>query len=66
MNPDPDPNPEPNPNNPNNLLETIILLGYNVQIGCKLRQWNLAKIKTVELSKQLCIKSQRNVNLKIK
>ena len=33
MNPDPDPNPDPNPNNPNNLLETIILLGYNVRIG---------------------------------
>ena len=37
MNPDPDPNPDPNPNNPNNLLETIILLGYNVRIGCKWR-----------------------------
>ena len=34
MNPDPDPNPDRNPNNPNNLLETIILLaGYNVRIG---------------------------------
>ena len=27
MNPDPNPDPNPNPNNPNNLLETIILLG---------------------------------------
>ena len=36
MNPEPDPNPDPNPNNPNNLLGTIILLGYNVQIGCKI------------------------------
>ena len=36
MNPDPNPNPnpDPNPNNPNNLLETIILLGYNVRIVC--------------------------------
>ena len=34
MNPDPHPNPDPNPNNLNNLLETIILLGYNVRIGC--------------------------------
>ena len=34
MNPDPDPNPDSNPNNPNNLLETIILLGCNVWIGC--------------------------------
>ena len=25
----------PNPNNPNNLLDTIILLGYNVWIECK-------------------------------
>ena len=33
MNPDPNPNPDPNLNNPNNLLETIILLGYNVRIG---------------------------------
>ena len=32
-NPNPNPNPDPNPNNPNNLLETIILLGYNVRIG---------------------------------
>ena len=37
MNPDPDPNPNPNPNNPNNLLETIILLGYNVRIGWKFK-----------------------------
>ena len=29
----PDPNPNPNRDNPNNLLETIILLGYNVRIG---------------------------------
>ena len=29
----PDPNPNPDPNNPNTLLETIILLGYNVRIG---------------------------------
>ena len=29
----PDPNPNPNPNNPNNLLDTIILLGYNVRMG---------------------------------
>ena len=36
MNPDPDPNPDPNPNNPNNLLETMILLGYNVRI-----RWNI-------------------------
>ena len=34
MNPYPYPNPDPNPNNPNNLLETIILLGYYVRIGC--------------------------------
>ena len=27
--PDPNPNPNPNPNNPNNLLDTIILLGYS-------------------------------------
>ena len=26
MNPDPNPNPNPNRNNPNNLLDTIILL----------------------------------------
>ena len=32
MNPDPNPNPNLNPNNPNNLLDTIILLGYNVRI----------------------------------
>ena len=35
MNPDPNPNPNPNHDNPNNLLDTIILLGYNVRIGCK-------------------------------
>ena len=29
------PNPNPNRDNPNNLLDTIILLGYNVRIG-----WN--------------------------
>ena len=29
----PDPNPNPDPNYPNNLLETITLLGYNVRIG---------------------------------
>ena len=34
MNPDPNPNPNPNRDNPNNLLDTIILLGYNVRIGC--------------------------------
>ena len=28
----PDPNPNPNRDNPNNLLDTIILLGYNVRI----------------------------------
>ena len=33
MNPDPNPNPNPNPNNPNNLLDTINLLGYNVRMG---------------------------------
>ena len=27
--------PNPNCDNPNNLLDTIILLGYNVRIGCK-------------------------------
>ena len=32
MNPDPNPYPNPNPNNPNNLLDTIMLLGYNVRI----------------------------------
>ena len=30
----PDQNHYPNPNNPNNLLDTIILLGYNVRIEC--------------------------------
>ena len=35
MNPDPNRNPNPNGNNPNNLLDTIILLGYNVRMGCK-------------------------------
>ena len=30
----PDPNPNPNRDNPNNLLDTIISLGYNVRIGC--------------------------------
>ena len=30
----PDPNPTPNRNNPNNLLDTITLLGYNVRIEC--------------------------------
>ena len=34
MNPDPNPNPNPNRDNPNNLLDTIILLGYYVRIGC--------------------------------
>ena len=33
MNPDPNPNPNPNRNNPNNLLDSIILLGYNVWMG---------------------------------
>ena len=33
MNPDPNPNPNPSRDNPNNLLDTIILLGYNVRIG---------------------------------
>ena len=33
MNPDPNRNPNPNGNNPNNLLDTIILLGYNVRMG---------------------------------
>ena len=28
------PNPNPNRNNPNNLLDAIILLGYNVRMGC--------------------------------
>ena len=37
MNPDPNPNPNPNRDNPNNLLDTIILLRYNVRIGCKLK-----------------------------
>ena len=36
MNRDPNPNPNPNRDNPNNLLDTIILLGYNVRIGCTL------------------------------
>ena len=43
MNPDPNPNPNPNRDNPNNLLDTIILLGYNVQIGC-LMKVNLQEI----------------------
>ena len=30
----PDPNPNPNRNNPNNLLDTINLIRYNVRIGC--------------------------------
>ena len=34
MNPDPNPNPNPNRNNPNNLLDTINLIRYNVRIGC--------------------------------
>ena len=34
MNPDPNHNPNPNRDDPNNLLDTIILLGYNVRIGC--------------------------------
>ena len=34
MNLDPNPNTNPNRNNPNNLLDTIILLGYNVWMGC--------------------------------
>ena len=33
MNPDPNPNPNPNRNNPNNLLDTINLIRYNVRIG---------------------------------
>ena len=28
----PDPNPNPNPDNPNNLLDTVVVLGYNVWI----------------------------------
>ena len=31
----PDPNPNPNPNNPKNLLDTTILLEYNVRIEWK-------------------------------
>ena len=45
MNPDPNPNPNPNRDNPNNLLGTIILLGYNVQIGwkvCLIGEWSIA------------------------
>ena len=30
----PNPNPNPNRDNPNDLLDTIILLGYNVRIEC--------------------------------
>ena len=41
MNPDPNPNPNPNRDNPNNLLDTIILLGYNVRIGCALTFCNM-------------------------
>ena len=33
MSPDPNPNPNSNRDNPNNLLNTIILSGYNVRIG---------------------------------
>ena len=44
MNPDPDPNPDSNPNNPNSLLETIILLGYNVRIGCRIMPANASLI----------------------
>ena len=36
MSPDPNPNRNRNRDNPNNLLDTIILLGYNVRIGCNL------------------------------
>ena len=42
MNPDPNSSPNPNRNNPNNLLDTIILLGYNVRIGClALPKWDV-------------------------
>ena len=33
MKPDPKPNSNSNRDNPYNLLDTIILLGYNVRIG---------------------------------
>ena len=33
MNPDPNPNPNPNRSNPNNLLDTVNLIRYNVRIG---------------------------------
>ena len=32
MNPDLNPTPNPNHDNPNNLLDTIILMGHNVRI----------------------------------
>ena len=36
----PDPNPNANRDDPNNLLDTIILLGYNVQIEwCILKRY---------------------------
>ena len=35
MNPDEVPSPNPNCDNPNNLLDTIIILGYNVRFECK-------------------------------
>ena len=41
----PDPSPDPNPNNPNNLLDTIILLGYNVRIGCTAIHCSSAKFR---------------------
>ena len=37
------PNPNPNPNNPNNLLDTIILLGYKVRMSC-IQLWTLVEI----------------------
>ena len=49
MNPDLNPNPNPNRDNPNNLLDTIILLGYNVRIGCFILVSNLAQNKSVTL-----------------
>ena len=37
MNPDPNPNSNHNRNNLNDLLDTIILLGYDVRIGWSIK-----------------------------
>ena len=58
MNPDPNPNPKPNRNNPSYLLDTIILLGYNVRFGCTFRVQKLTlyparliKLKSSQIGK---------------